>query len=420
MQVDGAAVDQGDLVDHGGRRRDQVEVELAGQALLDDFQVQQAKKPAAETETQGGGGFHLVGEAGVVEAQAAHGGAQVFEVGGVDREDAAEDDRLDFLEARQRGQGLALFLGDGGADRGVGHFLDLGGQESDLAGAQFADIRGLGFENADLVDLVGRAGLHHAHDLAGLKHAVEDANQHHDAQIGVVPRIDQQGFQGRGGVALRRRQAGDDGFQHIVDADAGLGAAKHRVRGVQADDILDLLAHPLGLGCRQVDLVEDRDDLVVVVDGLVDIGQGLGLDALGCIDHQDGAFAGGQAAADFIGKVDVPRRVHQIEDVGLAVFGLVVEAHGLGLDGDAALALDIHGIEHLFLHLALGQAAGGLDQPVGQGGFAMVDVRDDGEVADTGQGRAHGRGSSIILPRATASLSGRGFFPRTGPCGDHG
>ncbi len=37
---------------------------------------------------------------------------------------------------------------------------------------------------------------------------------------------------------------------------------------------------PLGLGGGQVDLVEDRDDLVVVVDGLVDVGQGLGLDAL--------------------------------------------------------------------------------------------------------------------------------------------
>mgnify|MGYP003381465382 CR=1 FL=1 len=34
----------------------------------------------------------------------------------------------------------------------------------------------------------------------------------------------------------------------------------------------------------------------------------------------------------------------RVEDVGLAVFRLVVEADGLGLDGDAALALDLHGI----------------------------------------------------------------------------
>jgi hypothetical protein len=43
----------------------------------------------------------------------------------------------------------------------------------------------------------------------------------------------------------------------------------------------------------------------------------------------------------------VAGRVHQVEHIGLAVLGLVVEPHGLRLDGDAALALDIHGIEHL-------------------------------------------------------------------------
>jgi multidrug efflux pump subunit AcrA (membrane-fusion protein) len=75
---------------------------------------------------------------------------------------------------------------------------------------------------------------------------------------------------------------------------------------------------------------------------LIDVGQRLGLDALRGVDHQQRAFAGGQRAADLIGEVDVAGRVHQVEDIGLAVLGLVVEAHGLRLDGDAALALDIH------------------------------------------------------------------------------
>jgi hypothetical protein len=45
-------------------------------------------------------------------------------------------------------------------------------------------------------------------------------------------------------------------------------------------------------------------------------------------------------------------RVHQVQLIGLAVLGLVVEAHGLRLDGDAALLLDIHVVEHLLGHLA--------------------------------------------------------------------
>ena len=176
-----------------------------------------------------------------------------------------------------------------------------------------------------------------------------------------------------------------------MDADAGLGRAFHRLGGVDADDILDLLAHPVGLGGGQVDLVEDRHDLVVVVDGLVDIGQGLGLDALAGVHHQDRALAGGERAGDFVGEVHVARRVHQIEDIGLAVVGLVVQPNGLRLDGDAALAFDLHRVEHLLLHLTRGQAAGLLDQPVGEGGFAVVDVGHDGEVADVGKLSRHGR-----------------------------
>ena len=59
-----------------------------------------------------------------------------------------------------------------------------------------------------------------------------------------------------------------------------------------------------------------------------------------------------------------------------------MQANALGLDGDAALALQVHRIEHLRVHLALAERAGQLQQAVGQRGFAVVDVRDDAEIAD--------------------------------------
>jgi hypothetical protein len=97
--------------------------------------------------------------------------------------------------------------------------------------------------------------------------------------------------------------------------------------------------------------------------------------------------------------------VHQVELIGLAVLVLIVEAHGLRLDGDAALALDLHGIEDLVLHLAVGDVAAQLDQPVGQRRLAVVDVRDDGEIAD--QRRVgHGRLDN------TRTLAAKGLAPR--------
>ena len=114
----------------------------------------------------------------------------------------------------------------------------------------------------------------------------------------------------------------DDRLQHVGDAEAGLGRDQHGVGGVDADHLLDLLADALGLGGRQVDLVEDHDDLVVVVDRLVDVGQRLRLDALAGVDDQQRALAGGERARHLIGEVDMAGRVDQVEDVVLAILGL--------------------------------------------------------------------------------------------------
>ncbi len=118
------------------------------------------------------------------------------------------------------------------------------------------------------------------------------------------------------------------------------------------------------------------------VDRLIDVGERLRLDALAGIDHQDRALARGERPADFVGEIHVAGRVHQVKDIVLAVPRLVVQPDGLRLDRDAALALDIHGIEHLVAEVALIHAAGQLDQPIGQRRLAMVDMGDDREVAD--------------------------------------
>ena len=76
------------------------------------------------------------------------------------------------------------------------------------------------------------------------------------------------------------------------------------------------------------------------------------------------------------------RGVDEVELVGLAVLGSVVQGNGAGFDGDAALPLDVHVIEDLILHDALVHALGQLQNAVRQGGLAVVDVCNDAEIAD--------------------------------------
>ena len=138
----------------------------------------------------------------------------------------------------------------------------------------------------------------------------------------------------------------------------------------------------LRLGAGEVDLVDDGDDGEVGLDGEVEVGEGLRLDALRGVDDEDGALAGGEAARDLVAEVDVAGGVDQVQLVLDAVVGGVAHADGLRLDGDALLALEVHLIEDLLGHVALGDRAGELEEAVGEGGFAVVDVGDDAEVAD--------------------------------------
>ena len=83
---------------------------------------------------------------------------------------------------------------------------------------------------------------------------------------------------------------------------------------------------PLGVGGGQVDLVDHGQDLQVVLHGQIGVGQGLGLDALGGVHHQHRALAGGQGAGDLVVEVHMARGVDEVQGVGLAVLGVVVQA----------------------------------------------------------------------------------------------
>ena len=173
-----------------------------------------------------------------------------------------------------------------------------------------------------------------------------------------------------------------DRFEHVGNALPGLGADEDGIGRVESDGAFDHLFGAGNVGALQVDLVDDGNDFQPVIDREIGVRQRLRFDALRGIDDQQRAFAGGQRARNLVGKIDVAGGVDQVELVSFAVLGRVHHAHRVGLDGDAAFALQVHGIEDLGLHLARGQRSGQLQQAVGQRGFAVVDVRDDREIAD--------------------------------------
>jgi hypothetical protein len=165
------------------------------------------------------------------------------------------------------------------------------------------------------------------------------------------------------------------------DVQPGLGADAGDVFGGHGEQVFDLLRHVVGHGGGQVDLVDHWHDGQVLFERGEEMRHRLRLDALRRIDDEHGAFAGLQCAMHFVAKIDVAGRVDQVDLVLLAVV-FVDHAHGAGLDRDPLLALQIHGVEKLLAHLALGDGVGHLDQPVGQRALAVVNVGDNRKVAD--------------------------------------
>ena len=140
--------------------------------------------------------------------------------------------------------------------------------------------------------------LRHQTDLhAGADHAVDDAGQDDHAAVRVVPGVEDQRLQRRVGIARRRRQPLDDGFEDLVDAGALFRAREDRAARIEADDLLDLPLRLVGLRAGQIDLVDDRDDLELVLDRQVGVRERLRLDALRGVDEQQRALRRRRAIA---------------------------------------------------------------------------------------------------------------------------
>jgi hypothetical protein len=275
VDVDGGTVGQLDLVDHGRRGGDQIQIVFTLQPLLDDLHVQHAEEAAAEAEAQRGGALRFEEQGGIVQGELVEGVAERLVVIAGDGEQARIHLRLHLLEASQRLLGTVLGQGQGITHWRAVDVLDAADNPTYLAATQPHGVHLLGREDTDTIDTPHLTGAHHLDLVVLLQRTVLDPHQRHDAQVGVEPGVDDQRLQRRIRITFRRRDPGHDLFQHQVNTQAGLGGAAHRIDRVDADDVFDLFGNPLRLGGRQVDLVQHRHHFQIHFHGGIAVGQSL-------------------------------------------------------------------------------------------------------------------------------------------------
>ena len=136
-----------------------------------------------------------------------------------------------------------------------------------------------------------------------------------------------------------------------------------------------------GARVAAVDLVDDDDRLEAERERLAGHELGLRHRAFGRVDEQDDAVDHAQDTLDLAAEVGVARRVDDVD--ARRILALTPFDRGaLRQDGDPAFLFEVVRIHRALLDaLVVAERPRLAEQLVDEGGLAMIDVRDDGDIA---------------------------------------
>jgi hypothetical protein len=140
------------------------------------------------------------------------------------------------------------------------------------------------------------------------------------------------------------------------------------------------------IGTVTVNLVDQHDRAQAKRQCFLGDETGLRHRTFGGIDQQHHAIDHTQHALDFTTEVRVTRRVNDVD-----MHAFVFDRSVLGKNRDATLFFQIVGVHDALNQLLVSSEGAGLaEQLVNQGGFTVVNVSDDGDVANrtSGHGKA--------------------------------
>ena len=144
-----------------------------------------------------------------------------------------------------------------------------------------------------------------------------------------------------------------------------------------AKALLDGLYGEVEVGTKLVHLVDKANSWNVVLVSLTPYGLGLRLNTLFTVEDCNGTVKNTKRTLHLNGEVHVSRGV---DDVDLGIFPL--NADILGKDGDPALTLEVVVVQQEVVHLLIiTEKLRSVKHVVYQGGFTVVNVGDDGDVA---------------------------------------
>ena len=148
----------------------------------------------------------------------------------------------------------------------------------------------IGRHHAHLIQFHHLAAGHQQHLVALANRAGDHAEIHDHAPVGVVVGVEYQGPQRLGHFVGGSRHPIHHGLEDFGNSQASFCRAMDGIGAVEPNDCLNFIGDAICISAGQINLVENRNDLKIILKGQVYVCQGLSFHALAGIHHQQGAF----------------------------------------------------------------------------------------------------------------------------------
>ena len=191
-------------------------------------------------------------------------------------------------------------MGNGVAHLDLLGILDTADNVAHLARRELGGGYHVHLEHAHLVGCVLHARVEELHLIPLAYHAILYLTESDNTAKRVEERVKDKGLQRSLGIARGCGDALYHGLEYLVDTLARLARRTDDVCAVAAYQVYYFVFYLIGHGAGHVYLVNDWYYLQVMVDGHVQVGDGLSLHALRSIDHQQRALARGDAARHLV------------------------------------------------------------------------------------------------------------------------
>lgn len=272
-------------------------------------------------------------------------------------------------------------IGNSIKEEGIGKLIDGRGDEEKIKGKKIVKMKNIGSKEKGELKRIFRESENNEDGMKIFKKKIDEEKKKDKEEIGIIKDIKKNGFKRGIEVELiRRRKIVEDRLKKVIDKEEGIGGNIKRVGGVNEDKLIDMLIEEIRLGGRKIDIVKKEKDLVVVVDGMIEIGKSMRLKEMRRIKKKKRKLKWGKRKRELIGEVKVEGCVDKVKKIILEVIWIVDEKKGMRIDGDEEIEIDINRVEEMIINIESVKKEGKLNEEVGKSRFEVVDMGEDRKI----------------------------------------